>query len=157
MGTRGRINEVKLVHVVNEKSRVESESLGRKQSQRSPPTVSVEIRAKLQFAEHSHRRPRFPSATIRHDVQEAFGGIQDIRYDSERPLFITVPETIPAPLRTSDRKKLRQRVIQEFSLSSELGELLVPDGLLSVKYTSYSRVPGVRVPRVISPDSGNPF
>ncbi|KAF9784781.1 hypothetical protein BJ322DRAFT_1109491 [Thelephora terrestris] len=48
-----------------------------------------------------------------------------------------------APLRTSDRKKLRLKVIQEFSLSPEVGELLIPEGLLSVKYTSHSRIPGV--------------
>ena len=53
-----------------------------------------------------------------------------------------------APLRTSDRKKLRQRLMQEFSLSPEIGELLIPEGLLSVKYTSHSRVPGVRDKRV---------
>ena len=78
-----------------------------------------------------------------HHVQETFGGIQDIRYDSKPYILIPVFEKILAPLRTSDRKKLRQRVIQEFSLSPEIGDLLVPDGLLSVKYTTHSRVPGV--------------
>ena len=90
----------------------------------------------------SHRRLHLLS--IRHHVQETFGGIQDIRYDPSPSLFVLASETIPAPLRSSDRKKLRQRVIQAFSLSPEIGELLVPEGLLSVKYTSHSRVPGVR-------------
>lgn len=88
--------------------------------------------------------------SIRHHVQESFGGLQDVRYDSEPPLLNPAPEATLAPLRTSDRKKLRQRLIQEFSLSPEIGELLVPEGLLSVKYTSHSRVPGVRHSEAIS-------
>ena len=90
--------------------------------------------------------------SVRRHVQETFGGIQDIRYDSKPLLLALVSESILAPLRSSDRKKLRQRLTQEFSLSQEIGELLVPEGLLSVKYTSHSRVPGVCGFRAISFD-----
>ncbi|EGN94711.1 hypothetical protein SERLA73DRAFT_77454 [Serpula lacrymans var. lacrymans S7.3] len=48
-----------------------------------------------------------------------------------------------APLRSSDRRKLKQRVVQSFSLSAEEGDVLVPDGLLSVKFNTYSDDPGV--------------
>lgn len=88
-------------------------------------------------------RPPSITPSIRRHVQETFGGIQDIRYDTKPLLLALVSDTILAPLRTSDRKKLKQRLIHEFSLSPEIGELLVPEGLLSVKYTSHSRVPGV--------------
>ncbi|OAX35496.1 hypothetical protein K503DRAFT_696918 [Rhizopogon vinicolor AM-OR11-026] len=48
-----------------------------------------------------------------------------------------------APLRSSDRRKLKQRVIQSFSLDSDVGEDLVPDGLLSVKFKTHTDEPGV--------------
>ncbi|THH08838.1 hypothetical protein EW145_g2443 [Phellinidium pouzarii] len=51
-----------------------------------------------------------------------------------------------APLRNSDRRKLKQRVLQDFGLSeaqSELGDLIVPEGLQSVKFTTHSGEPGV--------------
>ncbi|EJD04970.1 uncharacterized protein FOMMEDRAFT_120229 [Fomitiporia mediterranea MF3/22] len=54
-----------------------------------------------------------------------------------------------APLRNSDRKKLKQRVLQDYldparvAEEPELGDLLVPDGLLSVKFTTHSGELGV--------------
>ncbi|KAF8556756.1 hypothetical protein OG21DRAFT_1495293 [Imleria badia] len=42
-----------------------------------------------------------------------------------------------APLRSSDRRKLKQRVIQAYGISPELGDLLVPDGLMSQKVATY--------------------
>ncbi|KAK7055104.1 eukaryotic translation initiation factor SUI1 family protein [Favolaschia claudopus] len=47
-----------------------------------------------------------------------------------------------APLRGSDRRKLKQRVISSFGLSPEDGEILVPDGLLSVKFNTHLDEPG---------------
>lgn len=60
--------------------------------------------------------------------------------------FHSFGSTFVAPLRSSDRRKFKQRVIQEFSLqdvSSEDGDRLVPDGLLSVKFSTHSGEPGV--------------
>ncbi|KAI5118465.1 hypothetical protein M0805_003726 [Coniferiporia weirii] len=52
-----------------------------------------------------------------------------------------------APLRNSDRRKLKQRVLQDFlpgdSSPPELGDLLVPDGLQSVKFSAHNSDPGV--------------
>jgi translation initiation factor 2D len=48
-----------------------------------------------------------------------------------------------APLRSSDRRKLRQRVVAAFQLSPEEGDNLVPEGILSVKFSTYSDEPGV--------------
>jgi hypothetical protein len=48
-----------------------------------------------------------------------------------------------APLRTSDRRKLRQRVVQTYGVSPELGDLLVPDGLMAQKVATYTNDPGV--------------
>ena len=98
--------------------------------------------------EHSHRQLHLPPATMFKKPLADFKTSGTIQSSLSNSWF---SEIIPAPLRTSDRKKLRQRVVQEFSLSSEVGELLVPEGLLSVKYTSHSRVPGVRDFRAIPP------
>ena len=54
-----------------------------------------------------------------------------------------------APLRTSDRRKLKQRIVQEYGVSPELGDLLVPDGLMSQKIVTYTNIPGVSI-RIIS-------
>ncbi|KAG2031767.1 hypothetical protein BDR03DRAFT_927535 [Suillus americanus] len=48
-----------------------------------------------------------------------------------------------APLRNSDRRKLKQYIIRAFSLDSDVGEELVPDGLLSVKFKTHTDEPGV--------------
>ncbi|KAL5478889.1 hypothetical protein ACEPAI_2166 [Sanghuangporus weigelae] len=51
-----------------------------------------------------------------------------------------------ATLKNSDRKKLRQRVLQEYfdsAESTEVGDLLVPDGLQSVKFTTSGGEPGL--------------
>lgn len=50
-----------------------------------------------------------------------------------------------APLRSSDRRKLKQRVIQAYGISPELGDLLVPDGLMSQKVATYANDPGVSI------------
>ncbi|KAJ7088555.1 eukaryotic translation initiation factor SUI1 family protein [Mycena crocata] len=57
-----------------------------------------------------------------------------------------------APLRSSDRRKLRQRVISVYALSPEDGDILVPDGILSVKFTTHLNEPGIAY---LSPD-GDP-
>lgn len=49
-----------------------------------------------------------------------------------------------APLRSSDRRKLKQRVVAAFNISPEDGELLVPDGLESLKFSTHLEDPGVR-------------
>lgn len=48
-----------------------------------------------------------------------------------------------APLRNSDRRKLKQHIIQAFSLDPDVGDELVPDGLLSVKFKTHTDEPGV--------------
>jgi len=48
-----------------------------------------------------------------------------------------------APLRSSHRKNLRQRVITTFKLTPENGDNLVPEGVLSIKFSTYNNEPGV--------------
>ncbi|KAI0340373.1 eukaryotic translation initiation factor SUI1 family protein [Trametopsis cervina] len=48
-----------------------------------------------------------------------------------------------APLRSSDRRRLRQRVVTEFGLPSDEGDLLVPEGLLLQKFSNHVNEPGV--------------
>ncbi|KAH9477154.1 Eukaryotic translation initiation factor 2D [Psilocybe cubensis] len=48
-----------------------------------------------------------------------------------------------APLRSSDRRKLKQRAITSYSLTPEEGDVLVPDGILSVKFSTHVDEPGV--------------
>jgi translation initiation factor 2D len=56
----------------------------------------------------------------------------------------TNQETYSAPLRGSDRRKLRQRIVERFIPDSpEEGDLLVPEGLQSMKITTYSGESGV--------------
>ena len=49
-----------------------------------------------------------------------------------------------APLRNSDRKKLKQRVVTAFNLQAGDGDVLVPDGIGSVKFSTHLEEPGVR-------------
>lgn len=49
-----------------------------------------------------------------------------------------------APLRGSDRRKLKQRIIATFGLTSEEGDALVPEGILSIKFSTHLDEPGVR-------------
>ncbi|TBU43036.1 eukaryotic translation initiation factor SUI1 family protein [Dichomitus squalens] len=59
-----------------------------------------------------------------------------------------------APLRGSDRRKLRQRVLQSYpNLPPEEGDALVPDGLQSQKFSTHLDDPGVAY---LSPD-GDPL
>ncbi|KAJ3554562.1 hypothetical protein NM688_g3040 [Phlebia brevispora] len=48
-----------------------------------------------------------------------------------------------APLRSSYRRKFKQRVVNDYGLSPEDGDLLVPEGLLSQKFSTYANEPGV--------------
>ncbi|KAF8491966.1 hypothetical protein JB92DRAFT_2752438 [Gautieria morchelliformis] len=48
-----------------------------------------------------------------------------------------------APLRSSDRRKLKQRIVQTFSLEAETGDTLVPESLLSLKFNTHLDEPGV--------------
>lgn len=48
-----------------------------------------------------------------------------------------------APLRSSDRRKLKQRIESTFGLSPEDGDILVPDGILSLKFSTHLNEPGV--------------
>ncbi|CAK5270936.1 unnamed protein product [Mycena citricolor] len=47
-----------------------------------------------------------------------------------------------APLRSSDRRKLKQRVVAAHGLSPEDGDDLVPEGILSLKFHTHLDVPG---------------
>lgn len=53
-----------------------------------------------------------------------------------------------APLRSSDRRKLKQRVVATYGLTGEEGDTLVPDGILSLKFSTHINEPGVRHPIV---------
>uniref|UniRef100_D8QDE9 SUI1 domain-containing protein n=1 Tax=Schizophyllum commune (strain H4-8 / FGSC 9210) TaxID=578458 RepID=D8QDE9_SCHCM len=46
-------------------------------------------------------------------------------------------------LRSSDRRKLKQRVISTFGCSAEDGDVLVPEGIQSIKFTTHMDAPGV--------------
>ncbi|KAJ6482936.1 eukaryotic translation initiation factor SUI1 family protein [Mycena vitilis] len=48
-----------------------------------------------------------------------------------------------SPLRSSDRRKLKQRVVASFGISPEDGDLLVPEGILSVKFHTHLNEPGI--------------
>ena len=48
-----------------------------------------------------------------------------------------------APLRSSDRRKLKQRVIEVFNITPEDGDLLVPDGIQSIKFRTHLNELGV--------------
>ncbi|KAJ6526619.1 eukaryotic translation initiation factor SUI1 family protein [Mycena vulgaris] len=58
-----------------------------------------------------------------------------------------------APLRSSDRRKLKQRVVAAYSLSPDDGDILVPDGILSVKFNTHLNEPGIAY---LAPD-GDPL
>lgn len=49
-----------------------------------------------------------------------------------------------APLRGSDRRKLKQRIAAEFALVDDDAEVLVPEGLLTQKISTHLNEPGVR-------------
>ena len=50
----------------------------------------------------------------------------------------------PAPLKSSERRKLRQKVVEKYSLTPEIGDLLVPEGLQSQKFSTHVNEHGVR-------------
>ena len=49
-----------------------------------------------------------------------------------------------APLRSSDRRRLKQRIVSDFGLTAEEGDALVPEGILSIKFSTHLDEPGVR-------------
>ncbi|KAF9449080.1 hypothetical protein P691DRAFT_668180 [Macrolepiota fuliginosa MF-IS2] len=59
-----------------------------------------------------------------------------------------------APIRASDRRKLKQRVVSAFSALPEDGDLLVPDGILTAKFLTYAKEPGTVY---LDPTNGNPL
>ncbi|EKM76563.1 hypothetical protein AGABI1DRAFT_122508 [Agaricus bisporus var. burnettii JB137-S8] len=59
-----------------------------------------------------------------------------------------------APIRASDRRKLKQRVLSAFSASLEHGDLLVPDGILTAKFFTHTKQPGTLY---IDPGNGDPL
>ena len=48
-----------------------------------------------------------------------------------------------APLRSSDRRKLKQRIVHTFSIEPDTGDVLVPESLLSLKFSTHLDEPGV--------------
>jgi translation initiation factor 2D len=60
-------------------------------------------------------------------------------------LILISPPFSLAPLRSSERRKLRAHTAERFRLASEIAENLVPDGLLSQKFSNYNGEPGVSV------------
>ncbi|KIY73343.1 hypothetical protein CYLTODRAFT_342432 [Cylindrobasidium torrendii FP15055 ss-10] len=48
-----------------------------------------------------------------------------------------------SPLRSSDRRKLKQRVVTVYSLPAEDGDLVVPEGILTAKFITHTDLPGV--------------
>ncbi|KAF7331157.1 Eukaryotic translation initiation factor SUI1 family protein [Mycena sanguinolenta] len=58
-----------------------------------------------------------------------------------------------APLRSSDRRKLKQRVVSSYGISPEDGDVLVPEGILSAKFNTHLSESGTVY---LSPD-GDPL
>lgn len=58
---------------------------------------------------------------------------------------LTRHRALAAPLRSSDRRKLKQRVVETFSLQPEDGDVVVPEGLRSTKFSTHLGEPGVRI------------
>ncbi|KAJ3566910.1 hypothetical protein NP233_g6706 [Leucocoprinus birnbaumii] len=59
-----------------------------------------------------------------------------------------------APIRASDRRKLKQRVVTTFSANPEDGDTLVPEGILTAKFFTYAKEPGTLY---LEPTNGNPL
>lgn len=59
-----------------------------------------------------------------------------------------------APIRASDRRKLKQRIISAFSVNPEDGDTLIPDGILMAKFFSYTKEPGTLY---LDPGNGDPL
>ena len=57
--------------------------------------------------------------------------------------ILIVLTAIVAPLRSSERRKLRARTAERFKLAPEVADNLVPDGLLSQKFSAYNGESGV--------------
>ena len=50
---------------------------------------------------------------------------------------------VVAPLRSSERRKLKARTAERFHLAPDVADNLVPDGLLSQKFSAYNGESGV--------------
>ncbi|KAJ3900950.1 eukaryotic translation initiation factor SUI1 family protein [Lentinula edodes] len=48
-----------------------------------------------------------------------------------------------SPLRSSDRKKLKLKAVSSFSISIEEADVLVPEGILSIKFKTHLNEPGI--------------
>jgi Pre-PUA-like domain len=58
-------------------------------------------------------------------------------------LILKLIQDFLAPLRSSDRRKLKQRIIRTFSLQPDIGDDLVPNGILSAKFITHLDESGV--------------
>jgi len=91
--------------------------------------------------------PLHPQPTLGSpDVQEIAWRYKDIRYPHTFPshTLIDISPTSPtAPLRSSERRRIRVRTAERFHLAPEIAEQLVPDVFLSQKFTAYNSEPGV--------------
>ena len=72
----------------------------------------------------------------------------DAKTSGKSPIILAYPPAthrlgLLAPLRSSDRRKLRTRVTERFQLTPEITDTLVPDGLLAQKFSAYNGEPGV--------------
>ena len=64
---------------------------------------------------------------------------------SPQTLLDELTDTLsPAPLKSSERRKLRQKVVEKYSITPEIGDLLVPEGLQSQKFSTHVNEHGVR-------------
>ena len=48
-----------------------------------------------------------------------------------------------APLRSSDRRKLKKHIVSLYGLQPEEGDILMPEGILSVKFSTHIEEHGV--------------
>jgi hypothetical protein len=84
------------------------------------------------------------------DVQKITGRYKNIRYLQTLRFPSEADPFLLAPLRSSERRKLRTRTAERFQLTSEIADNLVPDGLLSQRFIAYNGEPGVSVVRFVS-------
>src|ERR1700730_5344409 len=89
--------------------------------------------------------------------------LSDLKTSGTSPAVqpLTILTDVPAPLRSSDRKKLKARVLHSFRIpvdtpttaaeggdgdGSDIGAMLVPEGIRSAKMQTYLDEPGVCLP-----------
>lgn len=59
-------------------------------------------------------------------------------------IILTCLWNFQAPLRSSERRKLKARMTERFQLAPEIVDTLVPEGLLAQKFSAYNNEHGVR-------------